>query len=127
MAAKMACWIFGILFVGIGLVLILRGADVDRYHNLLHVATGMVMLGVGASRSASAARACCLGFGAFYLALGGLGMVLGDPSLDRLWQAGPLSLDVGDHGFHVVLGLILLASGALTKRTMPRPRQAVRG
>ena len=127
MAAKLACWIFGVLFVGIGLVLILRGADVDPYHNLLHVATGLVMLGVGASRSASAARACCLGFGAFYLALGGLGMVLGDPSLDRLWQAGPLSLDVGDHGFHVVLGLILLASGALTTRTVPRPRQAVRG
>jgi hypothetical protein len=118
--AKLACWVFGLLFVVIGAVVIVRGAEVDLYHNLLHIATGVVALGVGVSRSSSAAKAFCFGSGAFYLALGGLGMVLGDSSLDRQWQPGPLSLDVGDHIFHIVLGSILLASGLVSRRLLPR-------
>src|SRR2546423_7950011 len=104
--ARLACKVFGIVFVAIGLLVIVRGADVDPYHNLLHLATGVAALYVGFVGSSSGARAFCRGFGVFYLALGGLGLILGDPTMNRLWQAGPLSLDVGDHGFHIVLGAI---------------------
>jgi hypothetical protein len=34
-----------------------------------------------------------------------------------------MSLDVMDHGFHIVLGLILLASGLVTRRATPSARE----
>jgi hypothetical protein len=122
MVAKITSRIVGALFVAIGLVVFLRGGAVDPYHNLLHIATGVVALAVGVSRSTAAAWAFCLG-GAFYLVFGGLGMALGDPAMDRQWQVGPMSLDVMDHGFHIVLGLILLASGLVTRRATPSARE----
>src|SRR4051794_22740956 len=106
MVARLVCWMVGSLFVGIGAVLFARGAQVDPYHNLLHIVTGIVALGAGFSRSSSAARTFCPGFGAFYLAFGGLGMLLGNPALDHQWQVGPMSLEEMDHGFHIVLGLV---------------------
>ena len=112
--ARWTCRILGASFVLLGLTVIVGGRPVDPYHNLLHVATGAAALYLGFAGSPSAAKRFCLGFGAFYLALGTLGLLLGDPTLNRLWQAGPLSLDSGDHGFHVVLGLIFLASGIVT-------------
>jgi hypothetical protein len=127
MIARIACWIFGILFVGIGLLIVVRGAAMDPYHNALHIATGLAALAVALSRSTPAARRFCLGFGAFYLILGGLGMLLGDPSLDRRWQAGPLSLDVMDHAFHIVLGSIFLVSGVFTRQRAPRSRELAIG
>ena len=127
MVSRVTCWIFGILFVGIGLLVVVRGAAVDPYHNGLHIATGLAALAVALSRSTPAARTFCLGFGAFYLILGGLGMQLGDPALDRQWQAGPLLLDMGDHGFHIVLGSIFLASGVFTRQRAPRSRELAIG
>ena len=125
--AKIICKVFGILFVAIGLVVFARGGQVDPYHNLLHVATGLVALYFGFVGSASGARRFCQAFGLFYLALGGLGMLLGDPALDRAWQAGPLSLETADHVFHIVLGLIFLGSGLLTRIRAPRIRVPVPG
>jgi hypothetical protein len=120
--ARLVCWIFGALFVGIGLLVILRGVEVDPYHNGLHIATGLAMLAVAGR---GAARLFCLGAGAFYLALGGLGIALGDPALDRLWQAGPLGLDMGDHGFHIVLGILLLVSGIVSRRATTRSQETM--
>ena len=122
--ATWTCRIVGVIFVAIGLVVIVRGGQVDPYHNLLHVATGVVALYVGFVRSVAGARAFCLGFGAFYLALGGLGLVLGDPTMDRLWNVGPLSLELADHLFHIVLGLIFLASALFSKSRMAGARVA---
>src|SRR5436305_1196507 len=124
--ATWVCRILGAIFVGIGLIVIVRGGQVDPYHNLLHVATGAVALYFGFVGTPSGARAFCLGFGAAYLALGALGMVLGDPLMDRLWHPGPLSLNTADHVFHMVLGTVFLASGLLTRRVAVRPQVAVR-
>jgi uncharacterized protein DUF4383 len=123
--ARWVCRVLGAVFVLLGLAVIVGGRPVDPYHNLLHLATGAAALYVGFARSLSAAQRFCLGFGACYLALGALGFALGDPSMNRLWQAGPLSLDSGDHGFHVVLGFIFLASGLFTRRKAPTAREAV--
>jgi hypothetical protein len=113
--AKIICRIFGVLFVAIGVMMIFRGEPQDQYHNLLHLATGIVALWIGFAGSRAAAKTFCLGFGVFYVAFGALGMALGDPAASRLWHVGPLHLDVGDHTFHLVLGSIFLGSGALTK------------
>ena len=122
--ATWVCRMLGAIFVGIGLLVIVRGGLVDPYHNLLHVATGAIALSVGFLGSSSGARAFCLGFGAAYLALGALGQLLGDPLLDRQWQVGLMSLETADHVFHVVLGLVFLASGVLTRGDAPRPQVA---
>lgn len=124
--ATWVCRILGAILVGIGLLVIVRGGQVDPYHNLLHVATGAIALYVGFLGPSSGARAFCLGFGAAYLAFGALGLVLGDPLLDRQWQVGPMSLDTADHVFHVMLGLVFLASGVPTRRDAPSPRVAAR-
>lgn len=106
--------VFGVIFGALGLVFLVRGAPEDLYHNLLHLATGLVALYLGFFGTLRAARTLCVGFGVFYLALGGLGIALGDPSLGRLWNVGPLHLEIADHGFHLVLGTILAVSGLLT-------------
>jgi hypothetical protein len=117
--STLVCRIVGVIFVAMGLVVIVRGASVDQYHNLLHVATGLIALYFGFSGSFAGAKSFCLGSGAFYLALGALGMVLGDPSMNRMWYVGPLHLAVADHGFHLVLGTVLVASGLLTNDLGP--------
>jgi hypothetical protein len=76
--AKTVCKTLGVIFVTIGSIVFLRGAAEDQYHNALHFTTGVLALGFGFVGSAAAARAYCLGFGAFYLAFGLLGMVAGD-------------------------------------------------
>ena len=116
--------VFGVIFVALGIVVLVRGGPVDQCHNLLHIATGLIALYVGFVGSLAVARRFCLGFGAFYLALGALGLILGDPSPDRLWQVGPLHLEIADHGFHLVLGAVLAVSGVLTKELAPEPSRA---
>jgi len=118
------CRILGVGFIAIGLLVIVRGAAVDPYHNLLHVATGVVAAGIGFRGSRSAARNFCTAFGVGYIVLGGLGLLLGDPLMDRLWHAGPLHLNSGDHAFHLVLGGIMLGSGLLTRLPAVRSQAA---
>jgi hypothetical protein len=55
-------------------------------------------------------------FGIVYLALGLLGMVMGDPAMNRMWHVGPLDLGMVDHGIHLLLGAIFLAGGLFTKK-----------
>jgi hypothetical protein len=118
MIARTICRILGVLFVIAGVIVIFRGEPGDQYHNLLHLGTGLVALAIGFGGSIAAASQFCVWFGVGYLTLGVLGMVVGDPLAGRLWHVGPLHLDSGDHGFHLVLGTIQLVGGLLTRRTV---------
>jgi hypothetical protein len=124
--ARLVCKVLGFAFVAIGLMMIVRGADENAYHNLLHLVTGAGALAVGFIGSTRSVKRFCQGFGGFYLALGVLGMLLGDPSMNRQWDVGPLLLDVADHAFHIVLGLVFLASGLLTRSGVRRLRRVGR-
>ena len=53
--------------------------------------------------------------GAAYLAFAVLGMVMGDPAMNRMWHVGPLHLATAEHGFHMVLGSILFTGDLLTR------------
>jgi hypothetical protein len=114
--ARAACKLLGLFFVLMGLLVIVRGWPVDRYHNLLHLVWGALALGVGFAGSTAAASSFCAGSGLFYFALGVLGMLMGDPAMNRAWQVGPIHLSASDHGFHLVLGTSLLAAGLITGR-----------
>jgi hypothetical protein len=88
---------------------------VNGWHNLVHVALGVLALAVAGSTSG--ARAYCLGIGLVYLVLAIWGFVDGDNIL-----IGLIPVNNEDNFLHLILGLTGLAAGAATPATArPRP------
>lgn len=116
--SKMVLRSFGAIFVLMGLIVIVSRLHADPYHNLMHMVWGA--LAFGASFLAlRVARIFCIGSGLFYLMLAILGLTIGDPTMGRAWQAGPMLLHTGDHVFHLVLGSIFLGLGLFSSRERP--------
>jgi hypothetical protein len=115
-SAKMACRLFGGIFALMGILVIVGGAHVDKYHNLMHLTWGALALGASFMGSTVAKR-FCIGSGVFYLALAVLGLLIGNPSMNRAWYLGPMLLNTGDHIFHLVLGSLFLGMGLPSGRT----------
>jgi hypothetical protein len=115
-SARMACRFFGGIFVLMGLLVMVGGAHVDKYHNLLHLVWGAFALGVS-FLGETAAKRFCIASGAFYVSLAVLGLTVGNPVLGRAWYFGPMLLHTGDHIFHLVLGSFFLAMGLVSGRT----------
>jgi len=117
--AKTLCKILGVIFLLVGIAGFvasgLMGFHLTVPHNLVHLLSGAIALYLGFSGSLSAAKTFCLVFGVVYLGLGILGMVFGDPAMDRMWHVGPLDLAIRDHGLHILLGVVFLAGGLFTK------------
>ena len=114
-SAKMACRLFGGIFALMGIMVIVGGARVDKYHNLMHLIWGV--LAVGASLlGLTVSKRFCIGSGIFYLALSILGLLIGNPSMNRAWYLGPMLLNTGDHIFHLVLGSLFLGVGLVSGR-----------
>ena len=118
--AKTICKILGVVFLLVGVIGFasptLLGAHLTPPHNVVHILSGVVALYFGFAGSLGGAKAFCLVFGVVYLALGVLGLALGQPP-DRMWIVGPLHLGTADHGIHCLLGILFLAGGLFTKRT----------
>ena len=106
---------FGVIFALMGMVVIVSGLHADRYHNLMHMAWGVLALGVSFLR-VRVTKLFFIGSGLFYLTLAILGLTIGDSAMGRAWQAGPMLLHTGDHVFHLVLGTIFLGLGFLPGR-----------
>ena len=120
--AKTVCKILGVVLLLVGVIGFpefghrLLGAHLTPAHNVVHLVSGALALYFGFAGSLSAAKAFSLVFGVVYLALGILGMALGEAP-DRIWHpAGLLELGQADHGIHILLGVIFLAGGLFTKR-----------
>jgi hypothetical protein len=103
--------VIGVLYVLLGAAGFVLGDGADLYHNLLHLATGVVGVYAGFLGSAASTRRYCLAFGAAYLALGSLGFALGDPSAGYVTDVGLFSMSTPDHIHHLLLGMVLLAGG----------------
>ena len=114
-SAKVACRLFGGLFVLMGVSVIVGGAHVDKYHNLMHLIWGGLALGASFLGPAVAKR-FCIGSGLSYQALAILGLLIGNPSMNRAWYLGPMLLHTGDHIFHLVLGSLFLGVGLVSGR-----------
>ena len=117
--AKTVCKILGVVFLLVGVCGFalphLLGAHLTPAHNVVHIVSGIIALYFGFAGTLSGAKIFALVFGVVYLALGILGMALGEPP-DRMWHVGPLDLGQADHGIHILLGVIFLAGGLFTKR-----------
>ena len=119
--AKTVCKILGVVFLLVGVCGFalphLLGAHLTPVHNVVHIVSGIIALYFGFAGTLSGAKVFSLVFGVVYLALGILGMALGDAANERMWHVGPLDLGQADHGIHILLGVIFLAGGLFTKRT----------
>ncbi|HJQ34683.1 MAG TPA: DUF4383 domain-containing protein [Pyrinomonadaceae bacterium] len=127
--AKTIAKLLGIVLVLVGLVGFVVGKPADPMtpnfigthlttsHNLVHIITGAIALYFGFAATLSAARLFCIVFGAVYALLGVCGFLLGGGP-DRMFEAlASLGLHFGtmDHLVHILLGVVFLIGGFLTK------------
>jgi hypothetical protein len=136
--AKTICTILGALFILLGLLGFaapgLGGFHLSLPHNLIHLVSGALALYFGLKGTLAGARLFCIVFGIVYLLLGVAGYLAGTntqhtiPGLthsgtdSNLLQVIPSSLELAsiDHGLHILLGLIFLIGGFLTKADVRR-------
>lgn len=132
--AKTICTLLGIVFLLVGLLGFvnhdLMGTHLSAAHNIVHLISGALALYLGLRGSLSAARLFCLIFGAVYLLLGLAGFLFGGsgtpgvpgPADSRLLRVLPGALELGtvDHIIHVLLGILFLIGGFLTRADLDR-------
>lgn len=128
--AKRICTILGIVFLLVGIVGFVApgvgGFHLSTAHNLIHIVSGALALYFGLAGTLSAARLFCIVFGVVYGLLGIAGFLLGAPGTPsmpgmaadgRLFKVLPGMLELGtsDHTFHVLLAIVFIAGGLMTK------------
>jgi hypothetical protein len=92
---------------------------VNGWHNLVHIALGLLALAVAGS--VAGARAYCLGIGLVYLVLAIWGFIDSDGVL-----IGLIPVNDPDNVLHLILGLVGLGAGAATPTAEPRPKPKAR-
>ena len=82
--------------------------DVNGWHNLVHIASGLVGLAVAGSYAN--ARLYALGFGAIYIVVAILGFIYGDG--DSIFKLIPVNTE--DNILHALIGVAGLGAGMAT-------------
>jgi uncharacterized protein DUF4383 len=128
--AKTIATVLGIVFILVGLVGFIvpgfLGTHLSLAHNLVHIISGAVALYFGLAGTLAGARLFCLVFGAVYLLLGVVGFVLGKEGTATVAHIGPdahlfalipgqLELGTMDHYVNILLGVVFLIGGLITK------------
>ena len=131
--AKTIAKILGAVFILVGLIGFIMpgflGTHLSLAHNLVHLISGALALYFGFSGSLASARLFCIIFGIVYGLLGVCGFLLGSaqastiPGMagmgidNRLFKVLPGTLEFGtmDHIVHILLGVLFLIGGFLTK------------
>ncbi len=90
---------------------------VNGWHNLVHIATGLLGLAVAASYTSS--RAYALGLGAVYIAIAVWGFIIG--SGDSILSIIPIN--TADNVLHLLIGIAGIGAGLATAPT-PAPTTA---
>ena len=139
--AKTICTILGIVFILVGIIGFVApgflGTHLSLAHNLIHLISGALALYFGLKGTLAAARLFCIIFGVVYGLLGIAGFLLGssgahgvagvpaghhgatDSSLLKVLP-GTLELGSMDHTIHILLGLVFLIGGFLTRADLDR-------
>lgn len=135
--AKTVCTILGAVFILVGLVGFVMpgflGTHLSALHNVVHLASGALALYFGLKGTLSGAKMFCLAFGAVYLLLGLAGFLLGGAQQhtvsgithgtdSRLLQVIPGQLELAsmDHTVHVLLGIVFLVGGLMSRPDVDR-------
>lgn len=90
--------------------------EVNGWHNLVHIASGL--LGLALWRSLSGARGFALGFGAVYLVVTLWGFIDGNDVL------GLIPVNGADNVLHLLIALAGIAAGLASRGEPARARQA---
>ena len=121
--AKTVAKIIGVVFILVGLAGFvmphLLNTHLTFTHNIVHLLSGAVALYFGFAGSLSGARLFCIVFGIVYALLGVCGFLLGtgpDRMFDALMALG-LHLGTMDHIVHILLGVVFLIGGLMTRAT----------
>jgi hypothetical protein len=124
--AKTIATILGVVFILVGCIGFVSpgflGTHLSTAHNLVHLISGAVALYFGLAASLSAARTFDIVFGVVYALLGVAGFALGDGP-DRMFEAlSALGLHLGtmDHVVHILLGIVFLIGGFMTRADINR-------
>src|SRR3954468_9354792 len=127
--AQIYALLFGITLVGAGIVGFFYSADfgdpgkvdgvlgildVNGWHNVVHIATGLIGLAVAGSYAN--ARGYAIGFGAVYVAIAVWGFIAGDGSN----LLGIIPVNTEDNFLHLLIGIAGLGAGFATP-TVPAP------
>ena len=94
--------------------------DVNGWHNLFHIATGLL----GLAAAGYAARTYALAFGLFYVLIAIWGFLETENGFGVLLDVIPVNTE--DNFLHLILGLTVLAAGAETPKAPARPRATPR-
>src|SRR3954470_5863583 len=87
--------------------------DVNGWHNVVHIATGLIGLAVAGSYGG--ARGYAIGFGALYVAIAVWGFIAGDGS--NLLSIIPVNTE--DNFLHLLIGIAGLGAGLATPAVQP--------
>ena len=90
--------------------------DVNAWHNLVHIASGVLGLAVAASYGGS--RAYAFGFGAVYLLVTALGFIAGNG--DEIFNLIPINTE--DNILHLLIGIAGVGAGLATREPAPTTR-----
>ena len=82
--------------------------DVNGWHNVVHIATGL--LGLAVAGSYANARTYALGFGATYILVAIIGFIYGDG--DSIFRLIPVNTE--DNVLHLVIGIAGIGAGVAT-------------
>src|SRR5919109_1931298 len=91
--------------------------DVNGWHNVVHIATGV--LGLAAAGSYAYARTYAWGLGAVYIVVAIWGFIVGDG--DSILSIVPVNTE--DNVLHLLIGLAGLGAGAATQEPAPGREQ----
>ena len=135
--AKTVATILGIGFLLAGILGFISpgvfGLHTNGAHNLVHIVSGAVALYFGLAGTLAGARMFDLAFGAVYFLLGVVGFLVGGdgtpsagmPGMSpdgHLFKLLPGTLEFGtpDHIVHILLGLLFVVGGLLTRADIRR-------
>lgn len=117
--AKTIATILGVVFILVGIIGFfdhtLMGTHLNTTHNLVHIISGAIALYFGFAGTLSAARLFCIIFGIVYALLGVCGFLLGTGPERLLPIDDLLMLGTMDHVVHILLGIVFLVGGFLTR------------
>ena len=136
--AKTISKILGVVFILVGIIGFvapgLLGMHLSLAHNLVHLISGALALYFGFAGTLAGARLFCIAFGVVYGLLGVAGFLLGSGGAHTvagvpahgndasLLQALPGSLELAsmDHTVHILLAIVFLIGGFLTRADINR-------